>query len=194
MARADRPHEIISGMEAKIIRKAPVGLASWLPSLGQTLIHLEDKMSPYELSLTRLIDASPDKLFRCWTDPALMKQWFAPKPYTTPVAEVDLRPGGASRIVMQSPEGQDIPCPGQYLEIVPNRKIVATDAFTGDWQPGGKPFMTMILTFEPEGDKTRYTAVVRHWSEEDKKKHEEMGFHQGWGQCADQLEALAKTL
>ncbi len=54
--------------------------------------------------------------------------------------------------------------------------------------------MTVILTFEPEGGKTRYTAVVRHWSEEDKKKHEEMGFHQGWGQCADQLEALAKTL
>jgi uncharacterized protein YndB with AHSA1/START domain len=196
MARADRPHEIISGMDAKIIRKDPVGLAAFRPSLGQTLInpYLEDKMSQYELSLTRLIDASPDKLFRCWTDPALMKQWFAPRPYTTPVAEVDLRPGGASRVVMQSPEGQEIPCPGQYLEIVPNRKIVATDAFTGDWQPGGKPFMTMILTFEPEEGKTRYTAVVRHWSEEDKKKHEEMGFHQGWGQCADQLEALAKTL
>jgi uncharacterized protein YndB with AHSA1/START domain len=152
-------------------------------------------MSQYELSLTRLIDASPDKLFRCWTEPKLMKQWFAPRPYTTPVAEVDLRPGGASRIVMQSPEGQDIPCPGQYLEIVPNRKIVATDAFTGDWKPSkGKPFMTMVLTFEPEEGKTRYTAVVRHWSEDDKKKHEEMGFHKGWGQCADQLEALAKTL
>lgn len=152
-------------------------------------------MSQYELSLTRLIDASPDKLFRCWTEPKLMKQWFAPKPYTTPVAEVDLRPGGASRIVMQSPEGQDIPCPGQYLEIVPNRKIVATDAFIGDWVPReGAPFMTMVLTFEPEEGKTRYTAVVRHWSEDDKKKHEEMGFHKGWGQCADQLEALAKTL
>lgn len=169
------------------------------PSLGQTLNGLESMMSQYELRLTRLMDVSPDKLFRCWTEPALMKQWFAPKPYTTPVAEVDLRPGGASRIVMQSPEGQDIPRPGQYLEIVPNRRIVATDAFTGDWLPSdGKPFMTMVLTFEPEGgpnsDKTRYTAVVRHWSEDDKKKHEEMGFHQGWGQCADQLETLAKTL
>lgn len=152
-------------------------------------------MSQYELRLTRLMDASPDKLFRCWTDPALMKQWFAPKPYTTPVAEVDLRPGGGSNIVMRSPEGQDIPCPGQYLEIVPNRKIVATDAFIGDWVPKeGAPFMTMILTFEPEDGKTRYTAVVRHWSEDDKKKHEAMGFHQGWGQCADQLEALAKSL
>ena len=152
-------------------------------------------MSQHELTLTRLMDVSPDKLFRCWTEPALMKQWFAPKPYTTPVAEVDLRPGGASLVIMKSPEGQEIPCPGQYLEIVPNRKIVATDAFVGDWQPKeGAPFMTTILTFEPEGDKTRYTAVVRHWTAEAKAQHEQMGFHTGWGQCADQLEALAKTL
>jgi uncharacterized protein YndB with AHSA1/START domain len=95
---------------------------------------------------------------------------------------------------MRSPEGQEIPCPGTYLEIVPNRKLVFTDAYTGDWQPSGKPFMTAILTFEPEGGKTRYTARVRHWSAEDKAAHEQMGFHKGWGQCADQLEALAKTL
>jgi uncharacterized protein YndB with AHSA1/START domain len=152
-------------------------------------------MSQYELILTRLMDAPADKLFRCWTTPELMKQWFAPKPYTTPVAELDLRPGGASNIMMRTPEGQDIPCPGQYLEVVPNRKLVFTDAFTGDWLPGsGKPFMVATVTFEPEGGKTRYTAIARHWSAEDKKKHEEMGFHQGWGICADQLEALAKTL
>ena len=151
-------------------------------------------MSQYELTLTRLLDAPADKLFRCWTTPELMKQWFAPKPYTTPIVETDLRPGGASLVVMRSPEGQDIPCPGQYLEIVPNRRIVATDAYLGDWVPNDKPFMTMILTFEPEGDKTRYTAIARHWNEADLKKHEAMGFHKGWGICADQLEALAKTL
>ncbi len=96
-------------------------------------------MSPYELSLTRLIDASPDKLFRCWTDPALMKQWFAPKPYTTPLAEVDLRPGGASRIVMQSPEGQEIPCPGQYLEDRPEPQDRRHRRLSrGDWQTGRK--------------------------------------------------------
>ena len=149
----------------------------------------------HELTLTRLLDAPADKLFRCWTTPELIKQWFAPKPYTTPVADVDLRPGGASNVVMKSPEGQDIPCPGQYLEVVQGRKMVFSDAFTGDWAPKeGAPFMVATITFEPEAGKTRYTAVVRHWSEADKKKHEEMGFHQGWGICADQLEALAKTL
>ncbi len=147
------------------------------------------------LTLTRLLDAPADKLFRCWTTPVLMKQWFAPKPYTTPVVETDVRPGGASNVTMRSPDGQDMPCPGQYLEVVPNRKLVFTDAFTGDWSPkDGAPFMVGTVTFEPEGDKTRYIATARHWSAEDKQKHEAMGFHQGWSICADQLEALAKTI
>jgi uncharacterized protein YndB with AHSA1/START domain len=155
----------------------------------------EEKMTVHEMTLTRLLDAPADKLFRCWTTPDLMQQWFAPRPYSTPVAEVDLRPGGASRVVMKSPEGQEIPCPGQYLEVVPDRKLVFTDAFTGDWVPvDGAPFMVATVTFEPEGDKTRYTATVRHWSEQDRKKHEDMGFYPGWGLCADQLEALAKTI
>jgi uncharacterized protein YndB with AHSA1/START domain len=148
-----------------------------------------------ELVLTRLLDAPREKVYRCWTEPALLKQWFAPKPYTTPVVEVDVRPGGASNIVMRSPEGQDMPCPGIYLEVVPNEKLVVTDAFVDGWQPKeGAPFMLGILTFEDEGGKTRYTARVRHWTVEATKQHEAMGFHPGWGQCADQLEALAKTL
>jgi uncharacterized protein YndB with AHSA1/START domain len=108
---------------------------------------------------------------------------------------MDLRVGGATNIVMKSPEGQEMPNPGTILEIVPGRKLVFTDAYTGDWMPReGAPFMTAIITFDPEGGKTRYAATVRHWSDADVKKHEEMGFHQGWGLCADQLEALAKTL
>jgi uncharacterized protein YndB with AHSA1/START domain len=147
-----------------------------------------------ELVLTRLMDAPRDKLFRCWSDPALLKRWFAPVPYTVPVAEIDFRVGGASRVVMQSPEGQEIPCPGTYLEIVPNERIVFTDAYVGDWVPNAKPFMTAIVTFADEGGKTRYTARARHWTKEDCETHVQMGFHQGWGQCADQLEALANTL
>lgn len=149
----------------------------------------------HELVLTRLIDAPADKLFRCWTDPALLKRWFAPAPYTTPVAEMDIRVGGASNIVMKSPEGQEMPNPGTVLEVIPGRKLVFTDAYTGDWLPReGAPFMTAIITFDPEGGKTRYTATVRHWTEADAKRHEQMGFHQGWGVCADQLEALVKTI
>lgn len=148
----------------------------------------------HELVLTRLIDAPRENLFRCWTEPKLLKQWFAPAPYTTPEAKTDLRPGGASLVVMHGPDGQDIPCHGVYLEIVPNEKLVFTDAYVKAWEPSAKPFMTVILTFEPEDGKTRYTARVRHWSAADREAHEKMGFHQGWGQCADQLAALAKKI
>jgi uncharacterized protein YndB with AHSA1/START domain len=150
----------------------------------------------YELVLTRLIDAPRENLFRCWTEPELIKQWFAPAPYTTPIAEVDLRIGGANRVVMRGPDGQELPCPGTYLEIVPNEKLVFTDAYLGDWVPqtSAAPFMTAIITFEDEDGKTRYTARVRHWTKEACDKHVTMGFHQGWGLCTDQLATLAKTL
>ncbi len=147
-----------------------------------------------DLVLTRLIDAPREKLFRAWTEPELIKQWFAPLPYTTPHAEVDLRTGGASLIVMRGPDGVEFPNHGVYLEVVENEKIVVTDAYNEAWLPSAKPFMTAIVTFEDEGGKTRYTAIARHWTLEDKKAHEEMGFHEGWGQCADQLAALAAKM
>jgi uncharacterized protein YndB with AHSA1/START domain len=144
----------------------------------------------HELVLTRLIDAPRELLYRAWTDPEMLKQWFAPLPYTTPHAELDVRPGGSNLVVMAGPDGQEMPNRGVYLEVVPNEKIVFTDAFVSAWVPSPKPFMTVILTFADEAGKTRYTARVGHWTAEDKETHEKMGFHQGWGICADQLTAL----
>jgi uncharacterized protein YndB with AHSA1/START domain len=151
--------------------------------------------SDRELVLTRIIDAPREKLFRAWTDPELLKQWFAPLPYTTPHAEMDVRPGGSSLIVMRGPDGNEFPNRGVYLEVVENERIVTTDAYTKAWEPSEKPFMTLILTFEDDGGgKTRYTARVRHWTVADREMHEKMGFHEGWGQCADQLAALVAKL
>jgi len=147
-----------------------------------------------ELVLTRILNAPRQKIFRAWTEPALIKQWFAPKPWTVPVAETDLRVGGSILIVMRGPDGNEFPNRGVYLEIVPNERLVSTDAYTTAWEPSEKPFMTVVLTFEDAGEgKTKYVARVRHWTVADREMHEKMGFHQGWGQCADQLEALAAT-
>lgn len=148
----------------------------------------------YELSLTRLIDVPRDKLFRCWIEPALIVQWFTPPPWKTTHAETDVRAGGSSYIVMQGPDRTEMPNRGVYLEVVKNEKLVFTDAYTSAWVPSGKPFFTCVLTFEDEGGKTRYTARALHWTAEDCKSHEDMGFHVGWGICADQLAALAATL
>ncbi len=144
-----------------------------------------------ELVLTRLIAASPAALYRAWTEPALLKRWFAPKPFTVAEAETELRPGGTTRIVMRGPDGTTFASAGVYLELVENARIVFTDAYTRAWEPSEKPFFTGIVTFEPEGGATRYTAQLLHWTAEDRAAHEAMGFHDGWGRCADQLAELA---
>ena len=147
-----------------------------------------------ELILTRIIDAPRDKVFRAWTEPELLKQWFAPLPWTTSKAETDTRAGGASLIVMRSPEGNEFPSRGVYLEVVQNERLVFTDAFTKDWEPSEKPFMTVILTFEEIEGKTGYTARVRHWTVADREAHEKMGFHAGWAVCAEQLAEIVAKL
>jgi uncharacterized protein YndB with AHSA1/START domain len=147
-----------------------------------------------ELVLTRIINAPREKVFKAWTDPELLKQWFAPRPWMTPVAQLDVRPGGANLIVMRDPQGNDFPNRGVYLEVVKNERLVFTDAYTSAWVPSEKPFMTVVLTFEDAGSgKTKYTARVLHWTAADREAHEKMGFHEGWGQCASQLEALVDS-
>lgn len=149
----------------------------------------------HELVLMREIDAPREKIFRAWTDPELLKQWFCPKPWGVSHAELDVRSGGSSVIVMTGPNGEVVDNRGVYLEVVPNEKIVFTDAFKTAWIPSEKPFMTGIVLLEPLGDgKTKYTAMARHWTEEDKKTHEAMGFHEGWGAATDQLAALVATI
>ncbi|MCB1453811.1 MAG: SRPBCC family protein [Rhizobiaceae bacterium] len=149
----------------------------------------------FDLVLERTIDAPREKVFRCFSDPKLLEQWFAPKPWLIKDVDIDLRPGGASKFTMHGPEGEVFPVSGVYLEVVPNEKIVTTDAYSAGWVPAENPFFTAVMTFEDAGNgKTKYTAVARHWRAEDKQTHEQMGFHEGWGQTAAQLEELAKTL
>jgi uncharacterized protein YndB with AHSA1/START domain len=148
----------------------------------------------HELAIELTLAAPADKLFRCYTDPTLLQKWFAPAPWTIKSVDIDPRAGGRMSFVMASPEGQEYPNAGIYLEVVPNRKIVTTDAVTPEFKPSG-PFMIAEVTFDDLGNgKTRYRAVARHWSEKARKQHEEMGFESGWTQTARQLEALAQTI
>jgi uncharacterized protein YndB with AHSA1/START domain len=148
----------------------------------------------HELAIDLTLDAPADKLFRCYTDPKLLQKWFAPEPWAIKSVDIDPRAGGRMSFVMASPEGQEYPNSGIYLEVVPNKKIVTTDAVTPDFKPSG-PFMIAEITFEDLGNgKTRYRAVARHWNEEARKQHQDMGFEPGWTQTARQLESLAKKI
>jgi uncharacterized protein YndB with AHSA1/START domain len=158
-------------------------------STAQTTTRTEGR----DLVLERVIDAVPARVFKAWTDPAQMTRWFAPHPWTTPRVETDVRPGGASLVVMRGPDGNEFPCAGVYLEVVENQRLVFTDAYTKGWELAEKPFMTVILTFDDLGDgRTKYTARVRHWSVADREAHEKMGFHGGWALCTEQLAALVE--
>jgi len=143
----------------------------------------------FELSVERFIDAPPETVFKVWTE--RLEEWWAPKPWTTKVVEMDLRPGGRSALIMSGPDGAGPPMEGVILEVVPNRSIVFTNAFTAGWIPQ-TPFIVAFFTFTPEGKGTLYRAGARHWDEAAMKQHESMGFITGWGIVAGQLAALAE--
>jgi uncharacterized protein YndB with AHSA1/START domain len=147
-----------------------------------------------DLVLERVIDVPPELVWTAWTRPEHVKQWFAPAPWTVSECEIDLRPGGAFRTVMRSPEGEAYPNVGCYLEIVENRRLVFTDALRPGYRPAENPFFTAVVTLEPSGGGTRYVARAIHRDVEGRKKHEEMGFQYGWSAALDQLVELAKTL
>ncbi|MET3137027.1 uncharacterized protein YndB with AHSA1/START domain [Undibacterium sp. GrIS 1.2] len=165
-------------------------------SPSQYLSH--PKLDPaLDLILERVIDIPPELVWRAWTDPAMITQWFTPVPWKTIACEIDLRPGGAFKTEMQSPEGQSFPNVGCYLEIIENKKLVWTSAIGPGFRPlvsAPSPAMTAIILLEPHGTGTKYTAIALHKDEQDRKAHEAMGFHEGWGKALDQLVAAMKRI
>jgi uncharacterized protein YndB with AHSA1/START domain len=122
----------------------------------------------YELSIERYIDAPPEVVFKVWTE--RLEEWWAPRPWTTKIIELDLRAGGRSAMIMSGPDGTTSPMEVVTLELVPNERIAFTNAFTVGWIPQ-KPFMVGFFTFKPEGRGTRYRAGSRHWDEAAHKQH-----------------------
>ncbi len=153
-----------------------------------------------DLELIRHLSAPPNLVWRCWTEPDLLCQWFCPKPWFVSQAVVDLRPGGRFFTLMNGPEGEVVPNEGCFLEMIPERKLVFTDMFTNDYAPAAQPesgaglSFAAILTFEPRNGGTDYRGIARHRSAQDAEMHRKMGFHDGWGAAATQLEDLARTL
>jgi uncharacterized protein YndB with AHSA1/START domain len=149
-------------------------------------------MPDHDLVISRLLEAPRAALWRAWTEPERLKEWWCPKPWVTEVRAFELRPGGAFHTFMSGPDGGTSDNPGCFLEIVPGERIVATWMLLGGWRPA-TPWMAMtaVITLADEAGGTRYTATAMHPDAATRDRHAEMGFFEGWNLCIDQLEACA---
>lgn len=149
--------------------------------------------SELDLVLERQVPVAPDLVWRAWTEPELLKQWFTPAPWRTVDAEIDPRPGGIFRTAMAGPDGETGGGTGCVLEAVPGRRFSWTGALLPGYRPAvpsGEFAFTAFIDLEPSGTGTRYRATVKHADVEGRAAHEEMGFEAGWGLALDQLVAL----
>ena len=150
----------------------------------------------FELTYSCVIGAPRADVWRCWTEPALLARWFHPPGWTTEVVALELVPGGETHLVMRGPDGQESDGCGVVLEVVPDERLVFTNAFTAGWMPaalGDEPMRTMVIALADQADGTRYCVTALHWTEAGRERHA-MGFQDGWSTTATQLEALARSL
>ncbi|WP_394693852.1 SRPBCC family protein [Hyphobacterium sp.] len=143
-----------------------------------------------DLSFTRTLAVPRQLVWECWTQPEHIPHFFVPAPHKVTSVDIDLRVGGRFNTTFDV-DGNIMENVGVYLEVVPGKKLVFTDAYSEGWKPAPEPFMTAILQLEDAADGgTIYTATARHRSPETREQHEQMG----WGTAATQLEAYARSL
>ncbi|MCB2114885.1 MAG: SRPBCC family protein [Rhodobacteraceae bacterium] len=153
-------------------------------------------MSDLDLTLTRHMAVAPERVWRAWTEPDLMRRWFAPAPVETRAAVIDLRPGGRFHVLMVAPDGTEYPNEGCILLVEPGRRLIFTECLTEGFRPVVRPVLplTAEILIEPDGSGTRYTARALHGDAATRDEHAEKGFEMGWGLAAEQLEATARAL
>lgn len=158
--------------------------------------------SDHELSISAIIEAPRAVVWKAWTIAEHFETWWAPAPVKIKVAKMDVVAGGAFDNVIHMPDGSSHTARGVFLNVVPEKIIVFTDAMTEGWVPSGTGFMTAFITLSDhevvsDGSAKMYTAYearIAHRSEEEMHRHKEMGFHEGWGQALNQLNDVAKGL
>lgn len=154
-------------------------------------------MEKREILITRIFNAPRETVWKAWTEPEKVMNWWGPKGFTAPVIQIDLKPGGRYLYCMRDPQGKDYWSTGTFKEIVKPEKIVATDSFADengnvvpathyDMSADMPMEMVVTATFEDLGNKTKLT--LRHDSMPDEKMLDMAT--QGWNQSLDKLEAI----
>jgi uncharacterized protein YndB with AHSA1/START domain len=143
-----------------------------------------------QILITREFDAPKHLVYAAWTTPELVKRWWSGQRGAVTLAEIDLRVGGTWRYVMVANGGFEVGFHGEYREIVPNERIVATEVYEG--MPDGEALTTTTFT-EVDG-RTTLTMLVEHTVKEHRDAHIDSGMEGGMQEAMDLLEQVAISL
>jgi uncharacterized protein YndB with AHSA1/START domain len=146
-----------------------------------------------DLTITRVFDAPREVVFRAWTDPEQVSQWWGPHGFSAPVVELDARPGGELRVDMQGPDGTISPITGVIHEVSePERLVVTTRLVDGD----GRTLIEALHTvaFEEEAGKTTLTLEVDVVELAPEAAEAREGMEEGWNQTLDRLGEHVATM
>ncbi len=137
-----------------------------------------------------------EDVWRAWTDPELLAQWWLPAPAVARVDRLEVEPGGAIVTQMSMDGGEFMPhIDAIFLVVEEGQRLVFTNAIDSNWRPASpQPVaMTAEIVFGEHPDGTDYRVVVRHGNPEQRDTHEELGFFDGWGSVTDALAALVES-
>ena len=140
---------------------------------------------PDRVQIVRMIDAPRTEVFHAWTDPEHLRRWWGPGAFTCPEAEVDLRPGGSYRLVMQATAGDPFVLGGTYREVQPPERLVYTWRWeTGPAADGSESLVT--VEFREQGERTELVLTHTDFPE----SHGPAPYQMGWDGGLDKFEAL----
>jgi uncharacterized protein YndB with AHSA1/START domain len=142
------------------------------------------------IQITREFAAPRHLVWRVWTEPELIRQWWAGQRGTVTSVEVDLRVGGKWRYVMTANGGFEVAFHGEYREIAVGDKLVSTDVFEG--APDAEAVNTAIFT--EHGGRTTLTLLVQHQNRQNRDMHVNSGMEGGLQESLDLAEQLARAL
>ncbi len=182
--KAAREHRAVEGLQQTMAR-----LVDMLASMGTAESSGASNFGERSIVITREFDAPRELVFKAWTEPKRMAQWFGPKGFTNPVCELDVRVGGAWHLVMRAPTGEEYPCGGVYREVVvPERLVFTNDAVDKE----GKPIIKGLtkVTFAERGGKTLLTLKTSGVAVADYAAAYLKGMEQGWTMSLEKLAAL----
>jgi uncharacterized protein YndB with AHSA1/START domain len=150
-----------------------------------------------DLTLHCVIRAPRAIVWKAWTDPTYLAQWWTPAPTISRIELLEVRPGGGFVTTMSDDGTEFVPhTDAAFLVVEPEERLVFTNAITSAWRPTTPQPVAitaeMIFAEHPEG--TYYRVVVRHGDPAAKALHEQLGFFDGWGAVTEALVTLAEGL